>query len=295
MASQYEFHLDGVHALDLPLALLRDLVDLIVEGAARAARLAAEGRSTARGSSPAWLASAAEVRLVGFREGSLALDVTARPLTDVAPQIFGPGVNGTAVDLLLEAVEDALGGRRDSERLDGGVLQVLMRTRALFSRGSSRLQIRRPHGAPLELGERTAESFQRLLESTPRPQVERLVGVLDSLTLSTRTCQIVLADGSSLKGYVAPALPLDGLKALMGEDVVIEGTIGFRPSGRPQRIEIDHVAPAAQPDAIWRRVPRGHLTSEQLTLAGTDVGALYGQWPGDESDEELQAALAASS
>lgn len=88
MTTQYEIRLEGVHASNVSLAVLRDLADLVVEGSSRAARLAAEGRSTARGTAPVWLGESSDVRLVGFREGSLALDVTARPLAEIAPGIF---------------------------------------------------------------------------------------------------------------------------------------------------------------------------------------------------------------
>ena len=83
MSTSYEIHLDGVHAGDLSLGVLRDLTDLVVDGTIRATRLAVEGRSTARGIAPAWLAECCDVRLVGLREGSLILDVAARPLGEI--------------------------------------------------------------------------------------------------------------------------------------------------------------------------------------------------------------------
>lgn len=156
---EYEIQLDGVQVRDLSFGVLRDLADLVIEGAGRAARLAAEGRSTARGSAPAWLADASDVRLVGLREGSLVLDVTARPLAEIAPGIFPTATGETALDLLMLAVDDALQGRRDSERLDLGMLQTLVKARALFGRGAQRLRFARRGGAPIELAEPAAERF----------------------------------------------------------------------------------------------------------------------------------------
>ncbi|MEI9948344.1 MAG: hypothetical protein WDO74_05020 [Pseudomonadota bacterium] len=59
----------------------------------------------------------------------------------MAPEIFaqeplfpsGIDSGATAFDLFLDAAENAAAGRRDSERLDAGVLDVLARTGALFS------------------------------------------------------------------------------------------------------------------------------------------------------------------
>jgi hypothetical protein len=281
VTTRYEIYLDGVHARDLPLGILRDLADLVIEGASRAARLAAEGRSTARGSAPVWLGDASDVRLVGFREGSLVLDVTARPLAEIAPGIFPMTTGETAFDLLMLAVEDALQGRRDSERLDLGMLQTLVKARSLFGRGASRLRLMRVGGVAIELAEPATERFQRLATETPPSKVDRIVGHLDSLTMSTRTCLLKLSDGTSLRGNVATSVDLDHMKSLLGLDVVVEGMVAFRPSGRPQRIEVDHVAAAEVRDALWRRTPHGELPGEQLALPSEDLGSFFGQWPGD--------------
>lgn len=172
MSTRYEIHLDGVHARDLPLGILRDLADLVIEGSSRAARLAAEGRSTARGSAPVWLGEASDVRLAELREGSLVLAVTARPLGEIAPGIFPIATGETAFDLLMLAVEDALQGRRDSERLDLGMLQTLVKARSLFGRGASRLRFMRVGGAAIELAEPAMERFQRLATETPPSKVD---------------------------------------------------------------------------------------------------------------------------
>jgi hypothetical protein len=55
--------------------------------------------------------------------------------------------------------------------------------------------------------------------------IDRVVGVLDSLTISTRTCLLKLADGTSLKGYLGTHLDFGHWKALLGLEVVIEGTV----------------------------------------------------------------------
>jgi hypothetical protein len=291
VTTEYEIHLDGVQARSVPLAVLRDLTELVVEGASRAARLAAEGRSTGRGTAPGWLGEASEVRLVGLREGSLVLDVTARPLAEIAPGVFPMGAGETAFDLLMGAVGDALEGRRDSDRLDLGMLQTLVKARSIFGRGARRLRLTRIGGASIELGESAADKFQRLAIETPPSRVDRIVGHLDSLTISTRTCVLKLSDGVSLKGNVGTSVDLDDLKSLLGAEVVVEGMVAFRPSGRPQRIELDHVAAAQARDMLWQRVPRGELPGEQLALPADELRPFFGHWPGDEEDDRVFAAL----
>jgi hypothetical protein len=295
MATSYEIHVDGVQASDLSLAVLRDLADLVVEGSWRAARLAAEGRSTARGAPPPWLAEASDVRLVGLRDGSLALDVRARPLGEVAPELFQGDPTSTAVDLLLNAVDDALQGRRDSEYLDAGVLGTLVRFRGFFARGPVRLRITRANGRVTELSAPAVDIFQALAADTPDTIVDRVVGVIDSLTMSSRTCIVRLIDGTPLKGSIAATVELGTLKPLLGLEAVVEGTLSFRPSGRPLRIEIDQVAAAAEQDVLWRRVPIGTPRHQQLSLPSEGLESYFGQWPGEEDDDQVFAALRAMS
>ncbi len=291
MTTRYEIHLDGVHASNLSLSVLRDLVDILVEGTSRAARLAVEGRSTARRIAPAGLAEASDVHLLGLREGSLVLDVAASPLALVSLDAFSMRGGETAFDLFLDAVDDALHGRRDSERLDLGILQTLLKTRSLFGRGPTRLRITRANGSAIEILESAVEKFQKLATETPPPKVDRVVGVLDSLTISTRACLLKLADGTSLKGYLGAHIDLDHWKPLLGLEVVVEGTVTFRPSGRPQRVEVDHVAPATARDVLWKRTPQSELVHEQRSLPAGEITSYFGRWPGDEDDDQVFAAL----
>jgi hypothetical protein len=70
-----------------------------------------------------------------------------------------------------------------------------------------------------------------------------------------------------------------------------KGMVAFRPSGRSQRIEVDHVAAAQARDALWKRAPHGERPGEQLALPADELGPFFGQWPGDEDDEQVFAAL----
>jgi len=119
-----------------------------------------------------------------------------------------------------------------------------------------------------------------------------VLGILDSLTISTRTCLLKLIDGSSLRGYLAGHVALEPLRELLGTEVVLEGTVAFAPSGRPQRIEVDHAARARAGDIVWKRIPHGSLPHEQLALPTGDIGTIIGRWPGDEDDARILAALA---
>jgi hypothetical protein len=297
---EYSVVLEGVDALDLSVGVLRDLCDLLLEGSQRSARLLAEGRSVARGTAPAWLSIAADCHITKFAPGSLELGIQASRLLDAAPEIFaqqqlfppGSDPDASALDLFLDSAEDAASGRRDSERLDAGVLDVLARTGSLFAKGGTRLSVGRVGHSTLVLDVKAAVQIRTLAEETPAPCVSRLRGQLDSLTVSTKAISLRLEDGRAVRGF-AGAIEQEQLKALLGTEVVVEGWFNFRPSGEALRIEVESVKPAKPGDAVWAQLPKREPTAPRSrpSSPALELDALFGKWPGDESDDRLAEAL----
>lgn len=296
----YSALLEGVDAHDLPLGVLRDICDLFLEGAQRCARLMAEGRSVARGAVPTWVNLAADIHVTRFAAGSLDLGFRATRLIDVAPEIFaqqqlfpaGTDADATAFDLFLDAADDAASGRRDSERLDAGVLEVLARTGSVIGKAGIRLSVSGPGRRPIALDQATVQVIRTLADEIPPARIARVRGILDALAVSTRTIALRLEDGRILRGF-AGAVELEELKRSLGADVVLEGQVTFRPSGVAQRIEVESILPATSGDVIWAQLPKAERMPARLHPAVPVIGldAFFGKWPGEETDEQLAAAL----
>jgi hypothetical protein len=296
----YSVLLEGVDARDLSVGVLRDLCDLFLEGAQRSARLVAEGRSGARGPAPAWLTSAADLRISKFEPGSLDLELQAPRLSDVAPEIFaqqqlfpaGTSADASAFDLFLDAAQDAAQGKRDSERLDAGVLDILGRASALFARGGTRLTIAGAGRASIVLDPPAAQTIRALADETPPSRVTRVRGVLDTLTVSTKSLMLRLEDGRQLRGF-ATDVAIETLKELHGKDTVLEGHVTFRPSGEALRIQVEAAFAAKAGDVLWTQLPKVEpaVTRPRASVAPVGLDAFFGKWPGDETDDELATAL----
>lgn len=301
---QYRVVVEGVEANDLSLRTLRDLCYLLTEGAARSARLAVEGRSTARGSTPAWISRASDVHLTRLDQGSADLAITASRLVDVDPAMFaqtdlfstGLEADATAFDLFLDAADDAAAGRKDSDRLDPGVLDVIASAGSLFAAGATRISFSGgTRRTPLVLDAVTAKTVRALADATPTSRIARVSGALDQLTASTQAFALKLDGGAVLRGY-AGSVGIEALKPLLGARVVIEGLATFRPSGDAARVEFESIHRAAAGDVIWASLPHAEPVASKARPVLDDVGdalaALAGTWPGDETDEEVARALA---
>lgn len=141
------------------------------------------------------------------------------------------------------------------------------------------------------------ESIRALERRTPEDQRAMVAGKLTTIRHSDRAFTLLLASGEEVRGVVASDLvtPAD-LAALFGRPVLVVGHAKFRPSGAVLRIEAERIAPAAEADlAVFSAPPvplLGGLDAREVRRpAGPGLAAILGQWPGNETDDEVRAAL----
>lgn len=111
----------------------------------------------------------------------------------------------------------------------------------------------------------------------------RVCGVLDTLTVSTRAFVLRVKGGRALSGAVGNP-PLEELKNLLGAYVVVEGVGTFAPSGEVVHIDAAAVSAATAADGPFENMP-----CTAPPTSGLDP--LFGKWPGDETDAQLNEAM----
>jgi hypothetical protein len=201
----------------------------------------------------------------------------------------------TGLDLFEEGLEDALAGSADSERFDEGLVETFSDLARLFDQGLEELEI--INGRTIPVRPDGVERVQQLRRQTPAPQAVRVAGKLDAIRHSDRMFTLVLNSGAPLKGY-AERIEAGQLASLFGKDAVVHGMAVFRPSGTVLRIDADSIeATAPEQMQLWAKMPKPILAPldarslREPQGPRTGVNAIIGQWPGDETDEELRAAL----
>ena len=285
--------------------LLREVMDVLTEGARGALRLRVEGRSFARGTPPAWLAAAADFDLVGLEEGSTVLVLEASPLFEAAPgaiaqtdffQPLDPDVG--ALSLVMESLEDAITGAEDSELFDNALLERFGHLSRVFARGVDRLELTngRPGGRTVTLEPERLETMRRLRREMPPDQQVRVAGWLDQIRHSDRMFTLQLESGPLLRG-IAEAVDPGKLANLWGKKAVVSAVAVFRPSGKVLRLEADDISPAGDDFSLWSVEPKPLFEEASVALLRqpqgprSGINLIIGQWPGNEPDEEVAAAL----
>ncbi len=290
----------------LRAATLRQLLAVLIDGSQRALRLRLQGRSTARGTPPAWIVAATDFE-VRLRSGSTVLEIDAPTLDEAAPDQFAQGslfsevdAGRPAIDYLFDSLEAALDGESQSPLYDGPLLSCLSDLGSIFAEGIEVIEFDTPLNRlsrTRAMREPDVAGFRELARSIPRPQQTRLVGKLDMIRDSDRTFQLQVAGtGGPIKGI---AHEDDDLTRMFAEEVLVSGVAYFAANGAVQRIEADgplrEPLPeerrifAAPPRPLARPMPPSTLRVQQGPKSG--LNAIFGKWPGDESDGDLAAAL----
>lgn len=277
-------------------ATLRDLLDGLVDAVQGAVRLRVEGRSRAPGYAPAWLEKAAAFE-VELRRGSTQLVLAAEPLSSV--DMFEPVAPGsTCIDVFVEALDDALAGKADSDRYDDGLIETLMAFGKVLDRGIRSFELR--DGRTRKIERRAIEALGQLRRSIPVDQRVRVAGKLDLLKHSGKSFALELPAGA-VRGVVAGEMDFGQLGQLLGTQVVVAGVAKFRPSGRLLRVEADQIAAAGGDVTLWEVVPRSlfaELDARALRVPQgprSGVAAIFGQLGQDEGDDDFDAAVRALS
>lgn len=240
-------------------------------------------------------------------EGSTRLLFRAPMLGEAAPRLFeqgvlwedGPKPDDTAFDLIGAMLADVRANKAESERFDADLLVKLAKFETVFVHGLDRLtlgghQLARGHTQAIDR-ELTARA-KELVTETPRPRRVRVAGTLDMIRVSDRAFELVLDRGDRLRAVWAGEKVV-ALAEYLTRSVVVEGDAIFRPSGSLLRLDVTAITPATSGDAIFGKLPTplGRSLSPALTrqrqTETTGVNAIWGRWPGDESEEELLAAM----
>lgn len=124
-----------------------------------------------------------------------------------------------------------------------------------------------------------------------------VAGQLDTIRYSDRAFTLVLQSGEGLRGIATESVEPGDLARLFGQPALVTGLAKFRPSGKVLRVEAERIEPAPGDITVWSTMPRPlAATIEPSRLRAptgpkSGVAAIFGQWPGDESDEQIRAAL----
>jgi len=259
---------------------------------------------------PEWVSAAADIRLVDYagQEEDTILQLEAPQLGKAASALYVqkefwptlPAPEDTCMDLLADILNELSVFDRDSEHFDRNLLHQLTTFYSRIQTSFEAIEIsgrRYPQERPVRVDQHLLETVHQISARIPEAQRVRVVGTLDMIRASTRSCAIRL-----LHGQEVPCVLLKGdvrkISGLLTKPVLVLGWVQYKPSGRVLRIDAEDIRPAQKEDiAFWSRLPSPQLPEADLTIfrypqgPRSGVAAVLGHWPGNETDEEINAWL----
>ena len=212
----------------------------------------------------------------------------------------GPKPEETAFELFGAALHDVAARRAESNSFDPGMLRRIRTYRRIVTRGIDRITM--PDTVASRRGRIDADvvaAASELYAVTPAARRLRVMGRLDVMGASQGVLKLDVRPGEIVTALWEGDEPVETLREFFNKAVVVEGVGIFRPSGSLLRVDADAIAPASSKDEFFRRVPSAVVQRDYHKLARLKTGEkstyaqLRGSLPGDESDGEFDAALAA--
>lgn len=282
------------------------VIDRVEHAAAAATAMALRRTTRSRGRRPSWLRAATEVALVGVdRDGddTAVVEVQSARLGEAAKPLFDeqwlfdddrPDEDATGFDLLGKTINDIQSGQAENEDFDSGLLKRLIAFSKPLDRDVEAIEFQ-ISGTPT-VDQRLVGLSRALNEQTPSNRRVRVMGRLDLLSNSDSLFRILLPGDQKVRGTWKMD-DIAKLRSMLNEDVVINGTAVFRPSGKLLRVDAETMHVAEAGDHLFEKLPqplpiglpvKSYL---QKQSSSRSMQSVMGQWPGDESDEQILEAL----
>jgi hypothetical protein len=292
----------------ISIRALKDLVDMVIESSERGLRLAIQGESIKRGPLPGWLARSLDFTVTGITKGSTTVLLEAPELGETAAELIKqqdlwyskPKPTDTAISLVSRSVKDAVSENIESMAFDKGVLDGLLAFESFFKTHGDKLVVQ-ALGRPAEnfsLGCAELEHVRELKSDTPEPIVLVISGHFDVIQHSKRSFHLRLSNNNVILGTIDPSiLNVENMREFWGKKVTIKGIVHFNPGRKVRLLEAQTIKLAEEGEEIFEKIPEPpksvtlfELDPQKLN-AGPGLEEMWGQWPGDESVDELLSAL----
>jgi len=282
------------------------LSNSLTDVAQRVLRLRVENRSNLQ-SKPEWLSAATRIEIVDVVQNGTALICAVPTLEEAAPTLFDqlafwearPRKEQSVLSLVEETLRDAAGGNTESDLLDRNTLSSVTSFREFLNLGyrSFSLDGSAEDAPQVQVTPAVLARVELLRETAPQPQRVVIAGTLDEMAKSKRAFRLLLTNGTSVRGVLPPG-DVARFRDMLGEFVVVDGEAAFRLSGKVALVTATNIQLATEQDRVFENLPRPRPRSvEELQprirpYSGTSgMENVFGRWPGEESDEEILAAL----
>lgn len=266
------------------------------------------GFSKLMGQPPKKISNALKIRLSGLYEENIytALELECEPfskyLSGWQGDIFNPNILEelpylTPVSLVMNTFRGVLEQDKDYEWVDKPLLKKLSDFKSLFLTDSETIQFSNRGSVPeLILKKNDFDKINSIQESIPEAQFAVISGKLDTLKYSASRILVETNEGF-VNGILSEDISTEEISKYWGKDITLTGTAHYKPNGRLSFIEVERVFPMEESNLFFNKIPKTENIEQQIKRQLSEkkhfnyLSEIVGQWPGEESFEEILTQL----
>lgn len=301
---KYEIRLAGADQDDgkIELDRLVQLAQSITNIARGALQVKLVGISNEKGRRSEKISTALKIKLSDLKKGSTILELECdsfkstlegQPGDLFKSEILEQLPDKTPMSLVIESFREAMNYNEDSTFLDKPLLKKLKDFKKIFVSNDESLTISNRGSIPeITLRKSDFKKIGVLEESIPEPQEIVINGVVEELKYSKLRVGIATKQGIVNAVLSEDLEPMD-ISKNWGQELTIAGRMHFLPSGKPSFIYIERIFSPDKFDGYFSK-PFHKLNIEQQIQKKIKhqkhnnlLGDIVGQWPGDESIEDI--------
>lgn len=301
---KYQIKLTGDEQDDgkIELGRLIHLAQSITDIARGALQVRLVGISNEKGRRSEKIGKALKIKLADLKKGSTILELECDSFKETLEghqgdlfktEILENLPNKTPISLVIDSFKQAMNFDEETNQLDKPLLKRLKDFRKVFLSDNEKVIFSNEGSFPeLELRREDFKKIGNLEESMPEPQEIIINGVVEELKFSKLRVGIKTKDGLVSAVLSEELEPVD-ISKYWGKELTIAGRLHFQPSGKPSFIYIERIFSPDISDKYFSKSPRkanveqqiqNKLKQQKYTNFLEDV---IGQWPGDESIEDI--------
>jgi hypothetical protein len=287
---------------------LIQLAEIIKSIAKGALQIRLVGFSKLMGQPPKKISNALKIRLSGLYEENLytALELECEPFSKYLigwqGEIFNPTIldelpNLTPVSLVMNTFRGVLEQDKDYEWVDKPLLKKLSDFKGLFLNDLETIQFSNRGSVPeLILKKNDFDKINSIQESIPEAQFAVISGKLDTLKYSASRILVETNEGF-VNGILSEDISTDDISKYWGKDITLTGTAHYKPNGRLSFIEVERIFPMEESNVFFNKIPKTESIEQQIKRQLSEkkhfnyLSEIVGQWPGEESFEEILTQL----
>lgn len=305
---KYEIRFAGADQDDgkIELERLVQLGQSIIDIARGTLQVKLVGVSNEKGRRSQKIATALKIRLSDLKNGSTILELECEPFKSTLKghqgdlfkaEILEQLPDKTPVGLVIESFREVMDYHEESTFLDKPLVKRLRDFKKLFVSENESITISNQGSVPqLVLKKSDFKKIGILEESIPDPQEIMVNGIVEELKFSKLRVGIKTKEGF-VNAVLSEEFEPVNISKFWGKQLTIVGRMHFLPSGKPSFIYIERIFDPSDSDSYFSKPLRKMNIEQQIQSKIKQqkhtnfLGDFVGQWPGDESVEDILKEL----